>query len=125
MAFDENKPAINAPLQSSDVRDNFQYLKNFISKEHKWGDPNPDNDGKHNITVIVQGSTENDAIDYTSGNGTSYKIIDHVGSGITGNTYSLQTLLQELVSRSHRHLKEKYYFTDDNCNCNCQCSDGP
>jgi len=38
MAFDQNKPVANGTLSSADIRNNFQYLKDAISKEHNWSD---------------------------------------------------------------------------------------
>lgn len=41
--------------------------------------------------------------------------IPNTVTGIAAGTYTLQTLIQELVNRSHAHTKYSY----SNCNCNC------
>jgi len=128
MAFDQSKPAINAPLASVDVRNNFQHLKTAINKEHAWDDANPANT-THSLDQIkgtVSGSTQRDTatgIDSVTGAGNVVNTYRHVNNGVTANTYSLQGLLQELVNRSHRHSVDQI-LTNCNCDCNCNCGDG-
>jgi hypothetical protein len=51
MAFDQNKPTANGSLVSSDVRNNFQHLKDAISKEHNWSDTDA-NSITHKLDVL-------------------------------------------------------------------------
>lgn len=53
-----------------------------------------------------------------SGNKTSYQYLTQ--TGLEAGTYTLQTLLQHLVNRSHTHTTRKAL---SNCNCDCNCSD--
>lgn len=136
MAFDQNKPVSNGTLSSTDVRNNFTHIKNAIAKEHRWDDVNPANTSHRldQITAVVTGSTQRDTSsgghDYTTGSGDLKSYYFHVANGVAANTYSLQSLLQELVNRSHRHetelrLSNCNCTSDCNCgNCNCQCGDG-
>ena len=54
-----------------------------------------------------------------SGNITSYSY--RTIAGISAGTYSLQNLLQNLVTMSHRHQTVRTLY---NCNCNCDCDCG-
>ena len=125
MAFDQSKPANNAPLVSADVRNNFIHIKSAISKEHGWDDVNPVNTFHRldQMNVVVTGSTQRDigagGSDYTTGSGNINISYEHTNQGIAANAYTLQGLLQELVNRSHRHVIENRL---SNCNCNCNCS---
>lgn len=60
----------------------------------------------------------------TSGSGdrTSYQYLTQTGLG--AGTYTLQTLLQHLVNRSHTHTTRKVLSNCNcHCDCNCNCSD--
>lgn len=134
MAFDQNKPAQNGSLVSSDIRNNFVHLKNAMTVEHVWDDNNPGNT-KHRLDQIktsVTGSTQREFVgvasssngyDSVTGSGNVTGYYDHVTEGVPANTYTLQSLLQELVNRSHRHKVELRY-SNCNCNCNCDCGGG-
>ena len=43
-------------------------------------------------------------------------------SGVTAGTYSLQSILQALVYKSHTHTLSTVTGTNCNCACNCDCS---
>lgn len=51
MAFDQTRPAANGPMASTDVRNNFQYLKDAIAKEHNWNDTDA-NAITHKLSVL-------------------------------------------------------------------------
>lgn len=123
MAFDQNKPAANAPLVSVDVRNNFAHIKGAISKEHGWDDTNPASSSHRldQINVVLTGSqqanwTGSPAVN--AGAGASGTVLTQV-SGVTAGTYNLQNILQQLVNRSHAHGSQTF-----NCNCNCNCDGG-
>lgn len=40
-------------------------------------------------------------------------------TGLKAGTYTLQTLLQNLVNQSHKHSKIYIRASDSNCDCNC------
>lgn len=122
MAYDQNKPANDAPLVSADVRNNFVHIKSAIAKEHGWDDANPTNTSHRldQINVALSGSQQgnwagNPAI-LSSASATG-AVLTQV-SGVVAGTYTLQNALQELVNRSHVHGSQKLV----NYNCNCDCS---
>jgi len=129
MAFDQNKPASSSTLSSTEIRNNFQHLKNAVSKEHNWNDSDP-NASTHKLNIMsatVSGFTQRDVThgvtsdralvyDYTTGSGELTKYYSHTDTGIPAGTYTLQSLLQELVNRSHQHRVERALY---NCNCDC------
>lgn len=126
MAFDQNKPQQNAPLASADIRNNFQHIKNAISQEHTWSDANA-GAIKHNldtISVAVTGSTQNDIYPGGSISGTLVGNFTELNqyTGVAGGDYSIRSLLQDLVNRSHTH---GLTTVSGNCvcDCNCQCGD--
>lgn len=47
-----------------------------------------------------------------------------VNTGIGAGTYTLQTLLQQLVNRSHTHSSKTISGSNCNCNCDCNCDCG-
>ncbi|WP_312516262.1 hypothetical protein [Anaerospora sp.] len=130
MAFDQNKPANNGTLASVDMRNNFIHIKNAVGKEHVWDDATPGNTTHRldQIKATVTGSTQKDptnGYDYSTSGGTAgVDLVTHTVSGIPANTYTLQSLLQELVSRSHQHVIEARLGSNcSNCSncCNCNC----
>lgn len=132
MAFDQNKPATNGTLASVDMRNNFTHIKNAVGKEHVWDDTTPGNTTHRldQMKATVSGSTQRDtgvgvSYDYTTGKGDVVTLVNHSVNGITANTYTLQSLLQELVSRSHQHtIEQRLSNCNCVCQCNCNCSDG-
>lgn len=128
MAFDQNKPANNGTLASVDMRNNFTHIKNAVGKEHVWDDTTPGNTTHRldQMKATVTGSTQKDpanGYDYTTGSGDTVDLVTHITTGVTTNAYTLQSLLQELVNRSHQHQIERR-LSNCNCQCNCNCSDG-
>lgn len=129
MAFDQNKPANNGTLASVDMRNNFVHIKNAVGKEHVWDDATPGNTTHRldQIKATVTSSTQKDptnGYDYsTTGSAAGIDFVTHTVSGIPANTYTLQSLLQELVNRSHQHTIERRMYSPY-CECNCHCSDG-
>ena len=128
MAFRQNKPTPNSPLNSAEIRDNLQHLydgseslKTALKKEHIFDEANPEN-LKHKldeIFVSVSSSTQANLAGTASiSGGSSGNFVDlhRTTAGIQQNKYSVQSLLQELVNRSHGHGMGRYSF---NCNCNC------
>ena len=127
MAFRQNKPTPNSPLNSAEVRDNFKHLEEGIGTEHVW-DNNDPKLVKHKLDEInanvTQGSAQRNTVngyDSTTGAGTLTRFYHHVNKGTAVGVYSLQNLLQELVIRSHSHSVERNLY---NCNCNCNCDCG-
>lgn len=118
MAFDQNKPANNAPLVSADVRNNFIHVKNAISKEHVWDDANPANTAHRldQINAVVTGSTESTWTGSPGAPGGKGAVLTRI-AGVTAGQYTLQSLLQQLVNRSHTHGSQA--FTNTNCDCRC------
>lgn len=129
MAFDQNKPATNGTLASVDMRNNFTHIKNAIGKEHIWDDTTPGNTThrldqiKGTVTSSTQRDTASGGYDYQTGAGDVSSLVHHITNGVSANTYTLQSLLQELVNRSHHHIVEKRLY-NCNCDCNCNCGDG-
>ncbi len=127
MAFDQNKPANNGTMASVDMRNNFIHIKNAVDKEHVWDDANPANTThrldqiKGTVTGFTQKDTASGGFDYQTGTGNTYSLITHSVNGVAANTYTLQSLLQELVNRSHQHIIEKHFY-NCNCDCNCDCN---
>lgn len=126
MAFDSNKPAVDSALSSADMRNNFQHLKNAIAKEHHWndGDAGASSHRLDAMSVGVSGSlqgnvTSGGSIGEVSNSAGSVPVLNQV-AGISGGQYTLQTVLQELVNRSHAHGAANITY---NCNCNCDCGD--
>lgn len=126
MAFNQDKPVQGSTLSSSELRDNFQHIKNAVGKEHVWDDANPGN-MRHRVDQIglsVTGSTQRDTayggVDSTTGSGALSRLYYHIHNGVPAGNYTLQGLLQELVKRSHFHTIENNKY---NCNCDCQCGD--
>ena len=124
MAFNENKPLTNSPLNSTEVRDNFQHLKKAIAKEHLWSDSESESI-RHNLDEIKEvftGSTQRDTLsgyDYTTGSGNLSALYQHVFKGeLETGEHSLKSILQELITKSHFHQVERNLY---NCNCNCNC----
>jgi hypothetical protein len=126
MAFDQNKPAANAPLASADVRNNFQHLKEAISQEHNWSDTDA-NAITHKVDVIemtVTGSTQGTmgpTSNLTLESGmippvTAQHINIPASSGVAAGSYTLQDVIQRLVTKSHAHGYNTYTY---NCDCNC------
>lgn len=120
MSFDQNKPANNAPLVSADVRNNFIHVKNAISKEHIWDDANPGNTSHRldQMNVWVAGSTEATWAGNPGGPGGVGSVLTRI-VGVPAGGYTLQNLLQQLVTRSHTHGGEAFR----NTNCDCRCGD--
>lgn len=129
MGFNQDKPESGGALASVDMRNNFIHIKNAIGKEHVWDNEKPENT-THRLDQIkgtVTSSTQRDiasgGFDYQTGSGNTYSLITHSVNGVAANTYTLQSLLQELVNRSHQHIVEKRLY-NCNCDCNCNCGDG-
>lgn len=127
MAFNENKPLVNSPLNSAEIRNNFQHLKEVVSKEHAWDDKDP-TIAQHKLDEIkgvFAGATQRDTVggyDYTTGGGVFDRYYHHVvKAGIQDGQHSLKNILQELITRSHSHNVERNLY---NCNCNCNCNCG-
>lgn len=119
MAFDQNKPATGASLVSSDIRNNFEHLKNAFMVDHNWNYANPA--ASTHKSIAVPGSTQRDTFsgyDNSTGSGNIATDVHHVNSGIAAGTYTLQELLQALVARSHSHTVTRVL---SNCNCHCNC----
>lgn len=129
MAFDQSKPANNAVLSSADVRDNFQHIKQAFQVEHNWNDASA-SASTHKLDAInltVTASAQEDvAVGDPRAISTSTMSIGSVNflnqsAGIAAGSYTLNSLLQDLVNRSHSHSVSTW---TTNCNCNCDCSDG-
>ncbi|MBP2636000.1 MAG: hypothetical protein H6Q72_1907 [Firmicutes bacterium] len=120
MAFDETKPANDAPLVSADVRDNFVHIKTAISKEHVWDDNNPQNTSHRldQINAIVTGSKETSWSGSPKAAGGAGSVLTRV-VGVAAGTYTLQNLIQQLVTKSHTHGGQVF----GNTQCDCQCGD--
>lgn len=124
MAFDQTKPVANSTLASADIRNNLQHLKNAISKEHNWSDTDP-NGTTHKleamgitVTASTQGSIgTGGALANTYYNYSNGVTILNQQTGVAAGTYTLKSLVQELVNRSHVHSTSGIYV---NCNC-CNC----
>ena len=123
MAFNENKPVTNSLLNSTEIRENFKHLKGIIAKEHTWSD-NDAESSKHNldeIFLVVSGSTQDELSGGARISGVTkgdWLNFHKTSKGVSGDRYSIQKLLQELVDRSHQHSLGSVSF---NCNCNCNC----
>lgn len=124
MAFNQNKPTPNSPLNSAEIRDNFQHLKTAISQEHTWDDNNAEI-AQHKLDTINATFTGSKQANLGGG---SYQNRDvyyydllKTASGVKEGKYSLQDLLQQLVDRSHAHVATGFLV---NCNCNCNCNCG-
>lgn len=81
-----------------------------------------------NITVTGSNLPERTAVgtatggfDTTTGGGNIPSYESKVVRGIVAGTYSLQSLLQNLVDNSHKHAT---FRENSNCNCNCNCDCG-
>lgn len=127
MGYQNEKPKLNSPLNSAEVRGNFEFLKKGIKKEHRWDDQKPET-LEHNLdemkAVVPQPEV---AQRYTTGSHKGYDfkytkmIYHHIPEDSSSGSRSLQDILQELVKRSHSHSFETNLY-GSNCNCNCNCS---
>ena len=129
MAFNENKPLVNSPLNSAEIRNNFQHLKEVVGKEHTWDDKDPAN-AQHKLDEIKgvfsgskQGATQSSgAAYYDKENMRGFGVsLLNTAPGIKADRYSLQEVLEKLVESSHTHSAQWHAF---NCNCNCNCNCG-
>lgn len=129
MAFNENKPLVNSPLNSAEIRNNFQHLKEVVSKEHTWDDKDPAN-AQHKLDEIkgvFSGATQRDTVngyDYVTGSNkggtqgleTYYHHV--IKANLENGEHSLKSILQELITKAHSHQVQRHLY---NCNCNCNC----
>ena len=131
MAFNENKPLVNSPLNSAEIRNNFQHLKEVVSKEHTWDDKDPAN-AQHKLDEIkgVFSKSKQGAINSGAsasygkkGTGTAYISLFNTTPAISEGQYSVQEVLEKLVESSHYHAAQGHSFAL-NCNCNCDCNCG-
>ena len=123
MAFNENKPLVNSPLNSAEIRNNFQHLKEVVSKEHTWDDKDPTN-AQHKLDEIkgtFTGSVQNSLNGGVALEKGCSVTMPTTIKGVTGNVYDMQSLLQALINQSHTHGLATYGGTM-NCNCNCDCN---
>lgn len=58
----------------------------------------------------------------TAANSQTWSILN-VNTGIAAGTYTIQNLIQQLVSKSHTHGKTTLSYTNNNCNCSNSCND--
>lgn len=70
----------------------------------------------------MSGSFVVDNTDFTEGSGNVETRIFDTRSGIGAGTYTLASILQNLVNMSHWHRTGKSY-SNCNCKCNCDCGD--
>jgi len=119
MAFDQNKPLTNGTLSSADIRNNFQHLKSAIAKEHNWSDSDP-NASSHNLDAIkldIAASTQGGIS--TGGSVRGGATVLNQVAGMSGGTYTLKKIIQELVNRSHEHSTSSLVCNCNDCDCNC------
>ncbi|MDF2927886.1 MAG: hypothetical protein K0Q75_124 [Anaerospora sp.] len=122
MAFDQNKPANNGTLASVDMRNNFTHIKNAVDKEHVWDDADPANT-THRLDQIKATVTASTVPNW-QGNPSVFEgpasgsVLTQV-TGIPAGTYSIQALIQALVTKSHTHGNQSMAVTNCNCTCNC------
>lgn len=57
----------------------------------------------------------------TLGSGGITQAWDYVYTGVPAGTYTLQSIIQQLINKSHSHTSYLYYY-NCNCTCNCDCT---